>query len=151
MSSSALPNHTTRLTPKIIGNQPKKYSRSFSIHFANVVLGLVAVAGCVLLAIFIGTLLGRWIESVTKDQRTHPTLVMSAPHSRMIIASQTSSRTATIAPEYTHFMTATQTVNITRTVDFSAWPSTTLVTIGVPKPTAKCAGGGFSHPECQQG
>ena len=141
MSIPVLPTHTER---------PKKFSRSISIHIVNLILGLLSVAGCVLLAIFIGSLLGRWIESATKDHPTPTTLATGIATSHVVTVTRFISNDITMMPVVTQVVISTQVISVTRTVEVSAWQSTAFVTILVPEPTGKCAGGGFSHPECQK-
>lgn len=150
MSTPVLPTHTAEVFTEIRHERPKRFSRSISIHIVNLILGLLAVAGCVLLAIFIGSLLGRWIESATKDQPTPTTLAISIATSHVATKTRFINYNFTMSSVVAQVVIATQVISVTRTVEVSAWQTTAFVTIVVPESIGKCAGGGFSHPECQK-
>lgn len=129
-----IPVHSVEeMFPKILPDRPSKkrscfsrFIRNGSVHIAVAAL----VAFClVIVAVTIGTQLGRNHHTPGKDSVT----------------------ASAIGGTKTVYVTNTEVTTVPLTIAMDS-QSTTFVTLTVPQATptlAKCAGGAFSHPECQ--
>ncbi|KAF2250377.1 hypothetical protein BU26DRAFT_504710 [Trematosphaeria pertusa] len=141
VAQTSLPQFTSpELFPEHLPDRPREPSRFATLirnPYLQAVVGFIAVLLLITLAVYIGIRLGS-----TQNQ-----------HRRY-------SSTEAIATQIpTTPLRSTQTVCVTMdsvvtqhiTVELSSLQSTAWVTKIVPTPTVRCAGGAFSHPECQKG